>query len=278
MRARGAKGHRHRDPGGRGRRMALCRRRSRRSTTPSGEGAMIVAINKIDKPTPSPSVVRTELLQHEVHGRIVRRRSRSTSRCPPRTDQSRQAAGDDRASSRLPRPSDNPERSGRRHRDSKPSSIAGRGPVATVLVQRGTRASATSRGRRRNGPRPRADSGPGRNHREAGPSVAGPRCRLNGRRKPGDRLGRGRERSPRPPGSRLPRHQKRRKRRRLDFRHARSLEQDGFAASRPRPQGIPADRQGRRAGFARGHSGVAGKTRHRRSRWRILACGCRRHL
>ena len=99
---------------------------------------IIVAINKIDKPDAKPERVRTELLQHEIAGRIARRRRAR-----------RRGLGDqeDSISTSCSRPSRcRPKSSTSRPIRTAPAEGTvieakldrGRGPVATVLVQRGT--------------------------------------------------------------------------------------------------------------------------------------------
>ena len=67
---------------------------------------MIIAINKIDKPDAKPERVRTELLQHEVQVEFDGRRRRRRRGLRQEQDQSRQAAGNDRAAGRTARPQD----------------------------------------------------------------------------------------------------------------------------------------------------------------------------
>jgi len=98
---------------------------------------MIVAINKIDKPDAKPDRVRTRTAAARGSGRIARRRRRRRRGLRQEQDQSRQAAGDDRAAGRVARPQDQRLASRRRHRD-RGQARSRRGPVATVLVQRGT--------------------------------------------------------------------------------------------------------------------------------------------
>ena len=128
---------------------------------------MIVAINKIDKPDAKPERVRTELLQHEVQVESSRRRRRRCRSVRQEQDQSRQAARNDRAAGRIARPQDQCGTSCRRHRDrsqarSRPRSGRHRAGPARHLAGRGHH-----RRRRRNGPRPRADQRPGRDHRRS---------------------------------------------------------------------------------------------------------------
>ena len=78
---------------------------------------MIVAINKIDKPDAKPERVRTELLQHEVQVEIARRRRGRRRTVGDQEDQPRQAARDDRAAGRNPRPQGQSDARRRRHRD-----------------------------------------------------------------------------------------------------------------------------------------------------------------
>ena len=163
---------------------------------------MIVAINKIDKPDAKPERVRTELLQYEVQveslggdvvdvevsaknktnlDRLLEMIALQAEILDLKTNSTRPAEGTV-IEAKLDR---------------------GRGPVATVLVQRGTlEGRRYRRGRRRNGPRPRADFGSGRHHRGSRPIGAGRGARLQ--RPAGSRRSsrRGRERSPRPRRSR----------------------------------------------------------------------------
>jgi hypothetical protein len=159
---------------------------------------IIVAINKIDKPDANPERVRTELLQHEIGRGNGRRRAR------------RRGLGDQErpiSTSCSKKPSllqaemldlkANPNRAGRRHGD-RSRLDRGRGPVATVLVQRGTLQGRRHRRRRRRmGPRARADRRQGRERRASRPVDAGRGARLQrhaGSRRPRRR---GRERSAR---------------------------------------------------------------------------------
>ncbi len=160
---------------------------------------IIVAINKIDKPDAKPERVRTELLQHDVQveslgGDVRRRRSVREEQ-----DQPRQAPGNDRAAGRYPRPR-RPIRSVRREGTVIEAKLdRGRGPVATVLVQRGTLkvgdiiVAGAEMGRVR-----ALISDQGETLTAAGPSVPVEVLGFNGPPEAGDRLGRGRERSPRP--------------------------------------------------------------------------------
>ena len=240
---------------------------------------MIVAINKIDKPDAKPERVRTELLQHEVQveslGGDVVDVEVSATKNKTNLDKLLEMIA---LQAEILDLKANPERPAE-GTVIEAKLDRGRGPVATVLVQRGTLhvgdiivAGAEM------GPRPRADLRSGRNHRRGRTFGAGRGARLQrpaGSRRPPRR---GRERSPRPRGHELSRPPEARERRRLDFRHARLARADDVAAQDRGPQGIPADHQGRRAGLARSDPGLAGKARHRRSRRAHPACGRRRHL
>ena len=151
---------------------------------------IIVAINKIDKPDAKPERVRTELLQHEIQveslgGEVVDVEVSATKKT-----EHRQAAGDDRRC--------RPKSSTSRPIRSVPAEGTvieakldrGRGPVATVLVQRGTlQGRRPRRRRRRMGPRAR----PGLRHAasRSRPPARRSRSRCSAspaRRDAGDRL------------------------------------------------------------------------------------------
>ena len=234
---------------------------------------MIVAINKIDKPDAKPERVRTELLQHEVQvesfgGEVVdvEVSAKNKTNLDKLLEMIALQAELLDLKTNAERPAEGTVIEAKLDR--------GRGPVATVLVQRGTlQGRRHHRGRRRNGPRPRADLRPGRNHRRGRTFGAGRSARLQrpaGSRRPPRR---GRERSPRPPGHELSRPPEARERRRLDFRHARLARADDVAAQDRGPQGIPADRQGRRAGLARSHFGSLEKLGTDEVAARILHAG-----
>ena len=99
---------------------------------------MIVAINKIDKPGANAQKVREELLQHEVDRRGDVRRGAGRRGLGAQEDRSRQIARGDRSS--------RPNCSSSRPIPTAPAEGAvveakldkGRGPLATVLIQRGT--------------------------------------------------------------------------------------------------------------------------------------------
>ena len=99
---------------------------------------MIVAINKIDKPDAKPERVRTELLQHEVQVESLGGDVLDVEVSATKKTQSRQAARD--ASRCRPKCSiSRPIRSVAAEGTVIEAKLdRGRGPVATVLVQRGT--------------------------------------------------------------------------------------------------------------------------------------------
>ena len=118
---------------------------------------MIVAINKIDKPDAKPERVRTELLQHEVQvesfgGEVVdvEVSAKNKTNLDKLLEMIALQAELLDLKTNAERPAEGTVIEAKLDR--------GRGPVATVLVQRGTlQGRRHHRGRRRNGPRPRAD-------------------------------------------------------------------------------------------------------------------------
>ena len=170
---------------------------------------MIVAINKIDKPDAKPERVRTELLQHEVQveslgGDVVdvEVSAKNKTNLDKLLEMIALQAEMLDLKANPDRPAEGTVIEAKLDR--------GRGPVATVLVQRGTlQGRRHRRRRRRNGPRPRADLRSRRHHRRSRPVRAGRGARLQrhaGSRRPSRR---GRERSPRPRDHEYRAHQKR---------------------------------------------------------------------
>src|SRR6202021_1116369 len=105
--------------------------------TKAAKGAMVVAINKIDKPDAKPERVRTELLQHEVQveslgGDVIDVEVSATKK--PNLDRLLELIGLQAEILELKvdlnRPAEGTVIEAKLDR--------GRGPVATVLVQRGT--------------------------------------------------------------------------------------------------------------------------------------------
>ena len=145
----------------------------------------------------------------------------------------------------------------------------GRGPVATVLVQRGTLHGGDIVVAGAEWGRVRAlVSDTGEPVSEAGPSIPVEVLGFTGTPDAGDRLAvvdseaRAREVTD------YRARQKREKAARAPDRHARLARADDGAGQDRGPQGIPADHQGRRAGLARGDRRRAGQARHRRGRRR----------
>ena len=132
---------------------------------------IIVAINKMDKPDAKPDRVRTDLLQHEVQvesmgGEVVDVEVSATKKT--NIDKLLEMIG---LQSEILDLKANPDRAAE-GTVIEAKLDRGRGPVATVLVQRGTlQARRHRRGRRRMGPRARA----GLRHRRD-------RCRARARR------------------------------------------------------------------------------------------------
>ena len=191
---------------------------------------MIVAINKIDKPDAKPERVRTELLQHEVQvesfgGEVVdvEVSAKNKTNLDKLLEMIALQAELLDLKTNAERPAEGTVIEAKLDR--------GRGPVATVLVQRGTLrvgdiiVAGAEMGRVR-----ALISDQGENHRRGRTFGAGRSARLQrpaGSRRPPRR---GRERSPRPPGHELSRPPEARERRRLDFRHARLARADDVAA------------------------------------------------
>ena len=227
---------------------------------------MIVAINKIDKPDAKPERVRTELLQHEVQvealgGDVLDVEVSATKKI--NLDKLLEMIG---LQAEILDLKANPDRAAE-GTVIEAKLDRGRGPVATVLVQRGTlhvgdiivagaewgrvRALVNDTGEPVRRGRP-VDAGRGAGlHRHAGS------------RRPARG---GRERSARPRSHRLSRPPEAREDGRARHRHARLARADDGAAQDRGPQGIPADHQGRRAGLARSDHRRAGEARHRRGR------------
>ena len=155
----------------------------------------------------------------------------------------------------------------------------GRGPVATVLVQRGTLrvgdiiVAGAEMGRVR-----ALISDQGDTVQEAGPSVPVEVLGFNGPPEAGDRLAVVENEARARESHRLPRPSEAREGGRPVDRHARLARADDEPAQDHRPQGLPADHQGRRAGLARSDPRLAGEARHRRGRRAHPARRRRRHL
>ena len=145
---------------------------------------IIVAINKIDKPDAMPERVRTDPLQYEVPVEVDgRRRDRRRGLRTNKT--SRQAAGNDCAAGRTARPEDQSGPADGTVIEAKLD--RGRGPVATVLVQRGTlRVGDALVAGAEMGPRSRDDQRSGRDIDDAGPSDPS-RCSASTAPPSGDR-------------------------------------------------------------------------------------------
>ena len=224
---------------------------------------MIVAINKIDKPDAKPERVRTELLQYEVQVELmggdvvdVEVSAKNKTNLDKLLEMISLQAELLDLKTNPDRPAEGTVIEAKLDR--------GRGPVATVLVQRGTlrvgdiivagaemgrvRALISDQGETvdRGG-----TCGPGRSARFQRPA---------GSRRPSRRR---RERSARAPGHRLSRASAAREAGGARHRHARLARADDEPAQDRGPQGLPARHQGGRAGLARSDHRLAGQTRHR---------------
>ncbi len=220
---------------------------------------IIVAINKVDKPDAKPERVRTELLQHEIQveslgGEVLevevsakdkRNLDKLLDIIALQAEVLDLKANPNRAAegtvieARLDR---------------------GRGPVATVLVQRGTLrpgdivVAGSEWGRVR-----ALMSDTGHSVVAAGPSMPVESSGLQwhtGRERP---AGRGRNRGPGPRNRRLPRPAEARYAGGAADRHARLARADDESAQVVGPQGLPAGDQGRRARLDRSHRRCPGQ-------------------
>ena len=229
----------------------------------AAEVPIIVAINKIDKPDAKPDRVRTELLQHEIQvetlgGEVVdvEVSAKKKTNLDKLLEMILLQAEVLDLKTNPERPAEGTVIEAKLDR--------GRGPVATVLVQRGTLkigdivVAGAEMGRVR-----ALINDQGENIQEAGPSVPVEVLGFNGPPEAGDRLAVVENEARAREVTELPRPPEARERRRRNRRHARLARTDDVAAQDRGPQGIPAGHQGRRAGFARSHSRLAGKARHR---------------
>ena len=227
---------------------------------------IIVAINKIDKPDAKPERVRTELLQHEIQ---VESLGGEVLEVDVSAKEKRNL---DRLLDIIALQAEVLELKANPNRPAEGTVIEarldrGRGPVATVLVQRGTLkpgdivVAGSEWGRVR-----ALMSDTGHAVVAAGPSMPVEVLGFNGTPEASDRLAvvdseaRARE---------ITDYRARQKREKMAARQTGmrgSLEQMMSSAQDHRPQGLPAGGQGRRAGLDRSHRRRAGKALHRRSR------------
>ncbi len=239
---------------------------------------MIVAINKIDKPDAKPERVRTELLQHEVQVELlggdvvdVEVSAKNKTNLDKLLEMIALQAELLDLKTNAERPAEGTVIEAKLDR--------GRGPVATVLVQRGTLrvgdiiVAGAEMGRVR-----ALISDQGETIDEAGPSVPVEVLGFNGPPEAGDRLAVVENEARARQVTSYRAHQKRENAAASISGMRGSLEQMMSQLKTVGPQGIPADHQGRRAGLARSDSRFAGKARHRRSRSPHPACRRRRHL
>ena len=238
---------------------------------------IIVAINKIDKPDAKPERVRTELLQHEIQveslgGDVLELEvsAKKKTNLDKLLDMIALQAEVLDLKANPNRPAEGTVIEARLDR--------GRGPVATVLVQRGTLKPGDIVVAGAEWGRVRAlMSDTGHSVVAAGPSMPVEVLGFNGTPEAGDRLAvvdteaRARE---------ITDYRARQKREKAAARQTGmrgSLEQMMSQLKTTRPQGIPAGDQGRRAGLDRSHPRRAGQARHRRSRRAHHLCRRRRH-
>ena len=239
---------------------------------------IIVAINKMDKPDAKPDRVRTDLLQHEIQveslgGDVVDVEVSATKKT--NIDKLLEMIG---LQAEILDLKANPTRAAE-GTVIEAKLDRGRGPVATVLVQRGTLrvgdlvVAGAEWGRVRALVSDTGDPIDSRRALHAGRSAR--LLRHARRRRP---PGGGRERSPRPRSHRLPRPAEAREVGGARHRHARLARADDGAGQDRRPQGIPAGDQGRRAGLAGSDHRRARQARHRGSRGARAARRRRRHF
>ncbi len=239
---------------------------------------MIVAINKIDKPDAKPERVRTELLQHEVQveslgGDVVdvEVSAKNKTNLDKLLEMIALQAELLDLKTNAARPAEGTVIEAKLDR--------GRGPVATVLVQRGTLrvgdiiVAGAEMGRVR-----ALINDQGATIDEAGPSVPVEVLGFNGPPEAGDRLAVVENEARAREVTSYRAHQKRENAAANISGHARFARADDVAAQDLGPQGLPADHQGRRAGLAGSDPGIARQARHRRSHRAHPACGRRRHL
>ena len=211
---------------------------------------MIVAINKIDRPDAKPERVRTELLQHEIQvetlgGEVLDVEVSATKKL--NVDRLLETIG---LQSEILDLKANP------NRPAEGTVIEakldrGRGPVATVLVQRGTLKVGDLIVAGADWGRVRAlVSDTGAPVESAGPSTPVEVLGFNGTPDAGDRLGGGPVRGARARDRRLSRPATARQDGRPRNRHARLARADDEPAQSVRPEGFGADHQGRRARLA----------------------------
>ena len=239
---------------------------------------MIIAINKIDKPDAKPERVRTELLQYEVQvesmgGDVVdvEVSAKNKTNLDKLLEMIALQADLLDLKTNAERPAEGTVIEAKLDR--------GRGPVATVLVQRGTLrvgdiiVAGAEMGRVR-----ALINDQGETIDEAGPSVPVEVLGFNGPPEAGDRLAVVENEARARQVTSYRAHQKRENAAASHFRHARLARADDVAAQDLGPQGFPADHQGRRAGLAGSDPRLARQARHRRSRRAHPACRRRRHL
>ena len=206
----------------------------------AAKAPMIVAINKIDKPDSKPERVRTELLQHEIQveslgGDVLDVEVSATKKI--NLDKLLEAIG---LQSEILDLKANPTRPAE-GTVIEAKLDRGRGPVATVLVQRGTLRPGDIVVAGAEWGRVRAlVSDTGVPVSSAGPSTPVEVLGFAGTPEAGDRLAVVDSEVARPRGHRLSRAPEAREGRRARQRHARLARADDGAAQDRRPQGLPA--------------------------------------